>query len=62
MGFKVKIPDSANNVNGNTNTDVQGTYSWNAEQIGDYNCEPWTVDQSKFELPKGITFTELGSK
>lgn len=59
MGFKVKVDQ---NTTGNTNTDLSGTYNWNANQIGDYNCEPWTVDQAKFTLPGNITFTELGDK
>jgi hypothetical protein len=25
-------------------------------QTYDYNCMPWTVDNSKFELPAGVTF------
>lgn len=57
MGFKVKIPTEAEV---NTNANTQGTYSWNADQIGDYNCESWTVDQSKFTIPTNIKFTAVG--
>lgn len=57
MGFKVKIPAE---TEGNTNANAQGTYSWNADQIGDYNCEPWTVDQSKFTIPTTIKFNVIG--
>jgi hypothetical protein len=38
MGFKIKIPESAND---NVDASASGDYSWNANQIGDYNCEPW---------------------
>lgn len=24
-----------------------------------FNCQPWTVDESKFELPAGVTFSEV---
>src|SRR3989344_1783289 len=57
MGFKVKINTDA----GDTNADASGTYSWNANQIGDYNCEPWTVDESKFTLPTSIKFQEMSA-
>ncbi len=57
MGFKMKtienieVPD--------TNVDISGNYAWSADQVGDYNCENWVVDASKFETPKDVTFTEL---
>ncbi len=57
MGVKVKIPDTS--ATPNTSTNTSGTYSWNAEQIGEYNCEEWKADETKFELPSGITFTEI---
>lgn len=60
MGFKVKVDTTNAGADGDATT--QGTYSWNAKQIGDYNCEPWIVDQSKFELPKGVTFTDFSGK
>jgi hypothetical protein len=58
MGVKVKVNTT---TDGDTNTQTSGTYSWNAEQIGEYNCEAWTVDESKFTLPSTITFTEIKS-
>jgi len=57
MGFKVKISQDAAN-----NTGASGSYSWNADQIGDYNCETWVANDSQFALPTGITFTEVGNK
>lgn len=61
MGFKAKVvaPTTEGNTNVNANTKTSGSYSWNAEQIGDYNCEAWTVDQSKFTVPSSITFTSV---
>src|SRR3989344_8600079 len=55
MGFKAKV------MMDSTNADAfaSGSYSWNAEQIGDYNCEVWTADEAKFVLPKGVTFKEM---
>ena len=56
MGFKVAAQPPENV---NTDTSTSGTYSFNAEQIGDYNCESWTPDLSQFELPEGVVFTTL---
>jgi len=55
MGVKVKVDMDG----GNSSAEASGTYSWNAEQIGDYNCEPWLVDEGTFELPDGVNFTEI---
>ncbi len=42
------------------NTDPKNpTYNWNADQIGDYDCKPWTVDESIFALPSSVTFREI---
>jgi hypothetical protein len=59
QGFKVKNAQPAAANPADTNTQMNATYSWNAEQIGDYDCTPWTVDRSLFELPKGLNFKEL---
>jgi hypothetical protein len=56
-GFKVKIPQVDTTTNTNANT--SGTYSWNAEQIGDYNCEEWKVTEATFKVPTNITFKDL---
>ncbi len=55
-GFKVKI---VQNAAGEMGTGTSGKYSFNAEQIGDYDCQPWTVDASKFIIPTNITFKEI---
>ena len=56
MGFKSKVVASQSTTD--TSVEAHGTYSWNAEQIGDYNCEVWASDASLFVIPKGISFTE----
>lgn len=56
MGFKAKVVTDGQT---NTNTGTSGNYSWNADQIGDYSCEPWAVDISKFTVPTNINFQEL---
>ena len=56
MGIKVKV--SAEEQGG---TPSSGDYSWNTDQVGDYDCDPWTVDNSKFELPSAVNFTEIKS-
>lgn len=57
MGFKAPVDQGAG---ADSSTGTSGSYSWNAEQIGDYNCEAWSADASKFALPAGVTFTEAG--
>jgi hypothetical protein len=39
----------------NTGT-AAGTYTWDPDGIGEYDCKEWKADQSKFSLPAGITF------
>ena len=55
MGFKVKVAASA----GDTGAQASGSYAWNAETIGDYNCEAWTTDESKFAIPTSVTFKAI---
>ncbi len=57
MGFKIKADPKVENPNAS----ASGTYAWNADQIGDYNCEAWTADTVKFTLPAGMTFKEIGA-
>jgi hypothetical protein len=54
FGFKSKAVDGQGSVVAGTS----GTYSWNSEQIGDYDCQPWVPQDSQFELPN-ITFQEM---
>ena len=55
-GVKMLIPvDSETTVNSEV-------YSWSANQIGDYDCDPWTADESKFTLPTNVTFTLIEGK
>lgn len=54
-GFKVAVKATG----GNTSTQTSGQYSFDASQIGEYDCQPWTVDQSKFAMPSGVVFTEV---
>lgn len=57
MGFKVKaVAPEGTNV-----APASGQIGFNAETIGDYDCQPWTVDESKFTLPPGVTFKEIGA-
>jgi hypothetical protein len=58
QGYKVAVKDTSGTVNAGST----GTYSWNADQIGDYNCIPWKADASKFVVPTSITFKEIVSQ
>ena len=58
MGFKVKAKTSAStevSAGGN----ASGTYSFDLDQIGDYNCDAWVADETKFIPPTTITFTTM---
>jgi hypothetical protein len=52
-GLKVKLASVS------TGTGTSGSYSFNADKIGDYNCQPWTVDTTRFDLPTGVIFSEF---
>lgn len=52
-GFKVKL-EEASNV---SETDKQKT--GDLEQKIDFKCRNWSVDNSMFELPAGVTFTDM---
>ncbi len=54
-GYKIAVKDQA----GDTNASANGSYSWNDKMIGDYNCESWSADQSKFAVPTSVTFQEI---
>ncbi len=56
MGFKVKVVEPKE---GDVTTQTSGSYQWNAQNIGDYDCQPWTVDPAKFTIPTNITFQEI---
>ncbi len=58
MGYKTKTVDPKDTpASGSAST--SGTYSFNAEQIGDYNCTPWSVDEGVFSIPTNVTFKTL---
>lgn len=52
-GFKVKVPKEAG---GAASAGIQSIF--NAQQVENYNCQNWTIDKSKFEIPSGVTFQE----
>lgn len=59
MGFKMKKVSGTASTSAPAGTNHPA--GWNAEQIGDYNCSSWTIDQSKFELPTTVKFTLMGT-
>lgn len=54
-GFKFAVVENT----GDTGAENWGTHSWDASQIGDYDCKAWTPDESKFVVPTSITFSEV---
>jgi hypothetical protein len=55
MGYKVKVQEQT----GDTTTATSGTYSFNASQIGSYNCEDWKADNKMFDLPSSVKFMDI---
>lgn len=55
-GFKAKV---AGDMEEQLDMGMRGQYSFNAEEIGDYACEPWKKDGSLFKLPDSIEFQEV---
>jgi hypothetical protein len=58
-GYKIKVNPNTPPLNGSVS--ASGNYSFNADTIGDYHCEPWTPDDSKFTVPTTVTFTTVGN-
>lgn len=54
VGFKTKVALPEAQTGGATS----GTYSFNANTIGDYDCVEQVIDESRFAIPS-ITFTEV---
>jgi hypothetical protein len=52
-GIKMKAKDDSA-----SSTVSSKIMPWNGEDIGDYTCSEWKVDDSVFILPKAVTFTE----
>lgn len=53
MAFDPKSVDKAADSNAKQSVDVDQNYDW--------SCESWKADNSKFDLPSGVTFMELPS-
>lgn len=56
MGFKARVVEQEAI---SEKAGMSGTYAFDAKEIGDYDCTPWTPDASMFALPQGVTFTEI---
>lgn len=56
MGYKVKAVETTES---NQKIGTSGQFTFDDAMIGDYDCNPWTVESSKFTLPTNITFQEV---
>lgn len=56
FGVKAPVDHSASS---DAETPMSGTYAWDADMIGSYDCVDWTPNLSKFEIPTNITFQEM---
>lgn len=45
-----------------TKAQAQESNSVDFDQSMDYSCAPWRVDNSKFDLPSGIEFTDINAQ
>lgn len=54
-GFKVAVNASSQSTSGSPSQGVD------ASKKLDYNCSVWTTDNSMFDLPSGVQFTDLSS-
>jgi hypothetical protein len=50
-GMKMKVDTTA--------TTEESTEGFDTNQELDYECNPWTRDETVFSLPEGVTFTEV---
>jgi len=55
------LPNTGFKIKNEISESTSDTFGY-AEQIVDYNCEAWTVDQSKFTIPANIAFQEITPK
>lgn len=56
-GYKVKKIGSRLEEGTSTEQVPESPDYWNNDWITDYQCSPWTADDSVFVIPKSITFT-----
>lgn len=56
QGIKTKFDLSAA-----ASADVNAQKYVDTNQQVNYDCKPWSVDASKFELPEGVTFTDISA-
>lgn len=59
MGIKLRQETDASAAAGGTVP--SGTYSWDASQIGEYDCQPWVKTDATFALPTNVTFTDASA-
>ncbi|MFZ2522405.1 MAG: hypothetical protein WAX44_00510 [Minisyncoccia bacterium] len=53
-GFKSKITEGSNSTK-----QTPSNYSFDANQIGEYDCQSWTPESSKFSVPTNIKFQSV---
>lgn len=59
-GFKSPVTESASGAAGvQTSSGTTGSFSWNTDMVGDYDCKAWTPVESQFTLPASITFKSV---
>lgn len=58
QGFKIKsAPTDIPGTQAQTTGEIHASANVYLEKIGDYSCEAWVADASKFAVPTAITFS-----
>lgn len=55
VGYKIAVIQKS----GDTSAPGVSSYSFNGDQIGDYDCKEWAPNEAMFALSTGIKFTEI---
>lgn len=59
QGIKMKIDTQLAQTNPDNKVTSQESYAKTFQENYDFKCSKWTTDQSKFELPLDVTFTDF---
>ena len=53
--------DTTTDITSSTKSSASGTYYWDVDQVGGYNCAAWRPDEAKFIIPDTINFKTIGA-
>lgn len=59
IGTRIRLADFASATDLTVDTNTSGQTSLDYDYQYDFDCQPWTVDQSLFAVPSDIAFSDL---